>query len=245
MRTKVVAAIKRFGRVIFLGLSITILLCLLGVAALPSSALAQESEPTLQLKSAKVELTPVNPGKMVRVRERIEFKGKPGGPIEGVMPSLPGTQVKGFKILADGKRVRPKIERDGDLKKVSFESSGGKTISYRVLYDVVAEGSRTPLLVPSYAGDGGQVVRLVYHVPDGYYLQGSTFPVVFDSTGDVGRSLQAIPTFTDYEVTSSVPSPFNFVNILGGAVILAIVALTAAVFFAEIRASSRGGEVGV
>lgn len=212
---------------------------------LSPSALAQESASGLQLKSAKVDITPVKPGELVRVREKIELKGKSNGPIENVMPVLAGAEVRGLKILVGGRIVSPKIGQDADLKKVSFKPPGGRGVSYEVTYDVATSGSRTPLLVPSYAGGGGRVVQLTYHVPDGYYLQGSPFPVVFDSTGDMGRNLQALPSFTDYGIASSPASPFTVTNIFGAAVILFIVALSVLVFFVESRTSSRGGEVGV
>ena len=245
MRVKVTTFIRWRMKGYLLKLAVAGTLGVVTAGILSSVALAQEGGSGTQLKSAKVELTPVKPGELVRVSESIELNEKPDGPIENVMPILAGAEVRGLKIISGGREISPTVKKDADLKKVSFEPPGGGGVSYKVTYDVATEGSRTPLLVPSYAGGGGRVVKLTYHVPDGYYLQGSPFPVVFDSTGDVGRNLQALPTFTDYEVASSPAGPFTATNIFGAVVIVFIVGLSVLVFFVESRASSRGGEVGV
>jgi hypothetical protein len=217
---------------------------LLAAVVLSSAALAQEGGGSLKLGSANVDITPAQPGKVVQVREEIELGGEAQGLVENVSPVLPGAQINNLRIIAAGKEVRPTVKADAGLRTVSFQPPEGKPVSYEVRYEVATTGSRIPLLVPAYAGGGSQVVDLVCHVPGGYYLQGSPFPAVSGSEGDVGRKLQAVPMFADFTIAQSPPGIFTSFNIAGGAVILVVVVLSVLVVFVESRAARRG-EVGV
>ena len=236
-----VAAVRKW----LLGAIAASTLGLLAAVVLSSAALAQESAANLKLRSADLEITPTQPGKLVQIREEIELKGKAQGAVKNDSPVLPGAQINNLRIIAAGQEVQPTIKKDAGLKTVSFQPPGGEQISYEVRYEVATTGSRIPLLVPSYAGGGSNVVNLTYHVPEGYYLQGSPFPAVFESTGDVGRKLQAIPMFADFTIAQSPPGIFTPFNIAGGAVVVVVVVLSVLVVFAESRAARRRGEVGV
>lgn len=125
---------------------------------------------------------------------------------------------------------------------LTFPSPTSGKLTYTVDYQVETAGGahELPLLVPAYASGEKRVVAFSYHIPDGYHVQGSPFPIGIGTTGTQQRQLLGVPTFLDYRLGSEPPGPFTPFNLLGAAVIALVVGLSVVVIVREARANRRG-----
>lgn len=217
--------------------------CIAALMALPGTA-AQAApvggKPVL--RAALIDITPEPSQQTATVRESLTVGGVPSGmPVKQILALFPGVQITGLRVMV-GSSTMPVATTAGDhAQTIAFTAPHGDTLQYDVSYTVVQGGNapQVPILVPSYPSDGSRVVRLRYHVPDGYHIQGEPFPIVVGSTGTQQRDLIGVPSFLSYQLGSQPSSGWSIFSWLGVVIIVIGVAMSAVVLVREARSESR------
>ncbi|KAA5837933.1 hypothetical protein F1721_00155 [Saccharopolyspora hirsuta] len=213
--------------------------CLAVVAAPPTATAQGTAEPVL--RQAQLDVTPAPQARTVTVTESITVDGIAAGtPIRHLVAAFPEVRLTGLRVSA-GSAVVPTTTVTGTgADTISFPAPHAGPLSYVIAYTVEQRGGeQVPILVPDVPTDGSRAVRLRYHVPDGYHVQGEPFPVVIGSSGVQQRDLVGLPSFLAYRLGEHPSSGWGAASWGGVLIILLGVALSAVVMLRESRAGKR------
>ncbi|GAB2963603.1 hypothetical protein LWP59_13780 [Amycolatopsis acidiphila] len=210
--------------------------CLALVAAPPTATAQGAAKPVL--RQAQLEVTPAPQARTVTVTESITVDGvAAGSPIRHLVATFPGVRITGLRVSAGSAVVPTATATGAGADTISFPAPHAGPLSYDIAYTVEQRGGeQVPILVPNVPTDGSRVVRLRYHVPDGYHVQGEPFPVVIGSSGTQQRDLAGMPSFLAYRLGERPSSGWGFASWAGVLIILLGVAFSAVVMLRETRA---------
>lgn len=213
--------------------------CLAMVAAPPPATAQGAAKPVL--RQAQLDVTPAPQARTVTVTESITIDGIAAGtPIRHLVAAFPEVQLTGLRVTTGSAAVRTTTVLGTGADTISFPAPHPGPLSYAIAYTVEQRGGdRVPILVPDIPTDGSRAVRLRYHVPDGYHVQGEPFPVVIGSSGTQQRDLAGLPSFLAYRLGERSSSGWGFASWAGVVIIVLGVAFSAVVMLRESRAGKR------
>jgi hypothetical protein len=214
------------------------------VIAPQATAFAEAAETTARpvLREARIDVRPEPQSKIVAVDESFTVDGVGSGTsVTHVLARFPGVEISGLRVMVGSTQVLATTPSEGEhAATIAFTAPREGKLSYTLAYTVQESGhEQVPILVPHYAGDGSRLVRLRYHVPEGYHVQGEPFPVVIGSTGVQQRDLIGVPSFVAYELGRQPSSGWGLFSWMGAIIIVLGLVMSVVVIVREARAARR------
>lgn len=220
-----------------IGKRLVVALLLVGLVLGPSTAMAQDASPSVNLTGTSVD---IDAGETSTVTAEYEFDVAAAGSGESQLSSISGTmwtdserEIGDISASVNGESVEATVEEQSrhlDVTVPVSDVSDGDTVTVTLEYEVTGPAGelRVPLWVPEYSTPGEEsVVDISLTLPEGQTLSGGAFPSASTVDGNaVGYDLLHVPGFIGMEYGESGPgivTTDTLYSILGVIVIVGFV----------------------